>query len=92
MLCNCQQKYLEALEKRDEEAASYFKDGVTPVSARPSLSPTCQQLCEKGKKLAAFHLRVEAEVEHHLHGKEVEPQHFQLLCQRAAVLLSFTSK
>ncbi len=89
MLCKCQERYLEYLRNRDEEISKLFTSDLTKALPEvKGFEPTCQPRCEKAEKVAAFHLQAETSVVRHLQGRELDPQHYQLLCERAALILS----
>jgi hypothetical protein len=86
MLCECQEKYLERLKKRDQQVKEFFSTSRGELSPEGDLEIACPRLCEKAKKLATFHLQAETQLVCQLGDRKLDPQHFQLLVERFVAL------
>lgn len=83
MLCECQKKYLEYLKDREKRISRAFSSPDCPeLPLQSDFELTCERPCEKVKKLVSVHLQVETEVVCRLGDRKLDPQHFQLLCER----------
>jgi hypothetical protein len=90
-LCECQLQYLVELEREEAATSSLLASPAADWPVQATLKTGCAPLCEKAKRLAMPLLQAETLVAHRLRDSEVDPQHFQLLCERLALILSFAS-
>ena len=91
-LCKCQLEYLARLREDERKASALLEGRYLAAEARQSeatCSVTCRPLCEKAQKILSLHLQAEVQVANRLDAVDMDPQHYQLLCDRLASVLSF---